>query len=360
MRILVTGAAGFIGYHVVQQLLKTPHQVTGLDSIEFDENAQLKYARLAETGIHLPEGSLSSTKESRGNTELPFGKMLSSIFTSNYRFIRLDMKDEKALLTLFAAGRFDYVVHLAGCSCDRLSINNPDDCLQNDILIFTNLLKACRKHPVKHLIYASSSSVYGENPKIPFMETDKADKPVSVLAAAKRSNELMAHVYSHLYHIPTTSLRYFTLYGPWGRSDMAPTRFASAIANRESINLYNGGDMIRDFTYIDDAVEATVRILSEIPSENPFFKVINIGRNQPESLLRMIEILEKKLGGTVRKKECLMQLGETKYSWAETYVLKTTTGYTPQTDLETGMEYFTQWFKSYYQAHASTGSSFQS
>lgn len=362
MKILVTGAAGFIGYHVVQRLLKISHQVTGLDNMKFDGDEQLKYARLAETGIYLPGESLSSSKESEGDKELPYGKMFSSISAPNYRFIRLDMEDKEALPALFAAGRFDYVVHLAGASCLRPGVNNPDDCAQNDMLIFINLLKACRKHPVKHLIYASSSSVYGANPKIPFMETDKADKPVSLLAAAKRSNELMAHAYSCLYHIPTTALRYFAVYGPWERSDMAPTCFASAITNRKPIDLPNSGNTTRDFTYIDDAVEATVRIISKIPAENPFFKVVNIGRNQPESLQTMLGILEKKLGETVRKKECLVQPDEIEIerSWAETYTLKIITGYAPQTNLETGMEYFMQWFKSYYQVQASVNSSSQS
>lgn len=242
MKILVTGAAGFIGFHLSEKLLALGHTVVGIDNINDYYDVNLKYARLKELGID------------RENAEVFYQESISST-NENFKFIRLNLEDKEELFKLFTAENFEVVCNLAAQAGVRYSIENPDAYIQSNIVGFLNILECCRHHQIKHLVYASSSSVYGANKKVPFSEEDSVDNPVSLYAATKKSNELMAHTYSHLYKIPTTGLRFFTVYGPWGRPDMAPILFADAISNDRPIKVFNNGDMERDFTYIDDIVE---------------------------------------------------------------------------------------------------------
>ncbi len=260
-KILITGTAGFIGFHLTQRLLTEGYTVVGLDNINNYYDINLKYARLAETGIYSPDETDHTGGKNREYKEIAFGKLITSVTNSNYRFIRLNLEDKPEIEKLFANEKFDYVVNLAAQAGVRYSIENPDAYIQSNIVGFLNILEACRNNPVKHLVYASSSSVYGANAKVPFSETDQVDNPVSLYAATKKSNELMAHTYSHLYKIPTTGLRFFTVYGPWGRPDMSPILFASAIAEIHPIKVFNNGNMERDFTYIDDIVEGIIRLI---------------------------------------------------------------------------------------------------
>ena len=246
-RILITGTAGFIGFHLANRLIQEGHEIVGLDNLNDYYDLQLKYARLAETGI--PHEALNA------------GVMIQSRIHPSYRFVQASLEDKAGLMHLFERENgFDYIVHLAAQAGVRYSLEHPDTYIQSNVVGFMNILEACRRFPVKHLVYASSSSVYGDNAKVPFSESDRVDHPVSLYAATKKANELMAHSYSHLYGIPTTGLRFFTVYGPWGRPDMSPILFASAIAKGEPIKVFNNGHMERDFTYIDDIIEGTVRI----------------------------------------------------------------------------------------------------
>lgn len=347
-KILVTGAAGFIGFHLVNRLLKEGYQVFGLDNINNYYDVNLKYARLAETGIYSSAESVFNGGEKRKYNEIVFGEMIQSLITSNYRFIRQDIENKSKIDQLFSQEKFDYVVNLAAQAGVRYSIENPDVYIKSNIMGFFNILEACRSYPVKHLIYASSSSVYGANKKVPFSENDRVDNPVSMYAATKKSNELMAYTYSHLYNIPTTGLRFFTVYGPWGRPDMSPILFADAITQNKPIEVFNNGEMLRDFTYIDDIIEGLFRVITTIPNTNPPYRIMNIGNGAPVELMLFIETMEKAFGKKADKIMAPMQAGDVKQTWADTRKLKETVNYEPKTNIEDGIQNFVSWYSSYY------------
>lgn len=335
MKILVTGAAGFIGFHLSQKLLELGHTVVGIDNINDYYDVNLKYARLKELGID------------RENAEV-FYQEITSNTNANFKFIRLNLEDKKELFQLFTTESFEVVCNLAAQAGVRYSIEKPDVYIQSNIIGFLNILECCRHHEIKHLVYASSSSVYGANKKVPFSEEDNVDTPVSLYAATKKSNELMAHTYSHLYKIPTTGLRFFTVYGPWGRPDMAPILFADAISNDRPIKVFNNGDMERDFTYIDDIVEGVKRVIEKSIEERDLYKVYNIGNNDSVKLLDFITQIEKSLGKEATKEMLPMQMGDVKKTWANVDGLIKDYNYSPNTSLSTGIKEFINWFKDFY------------
>ena len=318
MKILVTGAAGFIGSYVCKYLLSRGDEVVGLDNINSYYDINLKYGRLLTLGI----------EENAVNWYL----FVESNVYEKFRFIRMNLEDKQAMQMLFANERFDKVVNLAAQAGVRYSIENPYAYVESNIDGFLNVLEGCRHYRVKHLIYASSSSVYGLNGKVPFSENDSVAHPVSLYAATKKSNELMAHTYSHLYAIPTTGLRFFTVYGPWGRPDMSPFLFASAILNNRPIKVFNNGDMLRDFTYIDDIVEGVLRVIDHVPEpnlnwndQNPEpssskapYKIYNIGNSHPVKLMDFIEAIEKAIGHPADKIYFPMQPGDVYQTNADT------------------------------------------
>ncbi|MCX8107417.1 MAG: NAD-dependent epimerase [Verrucomicrobiae bacterium] len=333
MRILVTGAAGFIGFHLARRLLQRGDTVVGLDNLNDYYDVSLKKARLA-----LLDGN------------------------SNFEFARLDLADRPAMERLFATGRFDRVVHLAAQAGVRYSLVNPHAYVDSNLLGFMNILEGCRRHPVQHLVYASSSSVYGANTKLPFSVHDNVDHPLSLYAATKKANELMAHTYSHLYNLPTTGLRFFTVYGPWGRPDMAMFKFTRAILAGEPIDVYNHGRMQRDFTYIDDIVEGVVRVLDRIPTGNPDwdgsapdpgtsrapYRIYNIGNHRPVELLYLIDLLERALGKRAERRLLPMQPGDVPTTFADIDDLRLDTGFVPLTPIEEGVSKFVAWYREYY------------
>ncbi|CAM1352063.1 NAD-dependent epimerase [Tenacibaculum ascidiaceicola] len=335
MKILVTGAAGFIGFHLSQKLLELGHTIVGIDNINDYYDVNLKYARLKELGID------------RENAEV-FYQEITSNTNANFKFIRLNLEDKKELFQLFTTESFEVVCNLAAQAGVRYSIEKPDVYIQSNIVGFLNILECCRHHEIKHLVYASSSSVYGANKKVPFSEEDNVDTPVSLYAATKKSNELMAHTYSHLYKIPTTGLRFFTVYGPWGRPDMAPILFADAISNDRPIKVFNNGDMERDFTYIDDIVEGVKRVIEKSIEERDLYKVYNIGNNDSVKLLDFITQIEKSLGKEATKEMLPMQMGDVKKTWANVDGLIKDYNYSPNTSLSTGIKEFINWFKDFY------------
>jgi len=335
MKVLVTGAAGFIGFHVVQALLNKSIEVVGIDNLNEYYDVNLKIARLAECGVVVRAD----------------GMVIKQPENSNYRFMFLNIADKAGLDRLFAEEKFTHVINLAAQAGVRYSLDNPYAYLESNLTGFLNILEAVRNNPVEHLVYASSSSVYGLNGKIPFSAEDRVDEPISLYAATKRSNELMAHTYSHLFNIPSTGLRFFTVYGPWGRPDMAYFKFAQKIVNGEAIEVYNNGDLKRDFTYIDDIVNGIIKILVKAPSkvgDHAAAKVYNIGNNQPVQLLEFIKILEKNLGRTAEKKFLPMQPGDVYATWADIDPLINEINYKPETNIQTGLQKFVEWFKSYY------------
>lgn len=348
MKYLVTGTAGFIGFHVAQRLLDRGDEVVGLDIINDYYDINLKYARLESMGI--------------SKTRIEKGVSVQSDTISGYRFIQLDLAEKAPLLELFAHEEFDVVINLAAQAGVRHSLNKPEAYLESNIVAFLNILECCRFHPVKHLVYASSSSVYGSNEKMPFSTSDSVDHPISLYAASKKTNELMAHTYSHLFDIPTTGLRFFTVYGPWGRPDMALYLFTDAIVKGEPIKVFNFGKMRRDFTYIDDIVEGVIRVADRPAQPNPDFdsndpdpgsgkvpfKVYNIGNSSPVLLMDYIKAVEKALN-----KEAIMDLlplqpGDVPASHADVTDLVRDTGYKPETNVEQGVEKFIEWYKDYY------------
>ncbi len=347
MKILVTGSAGFIGFHFVNLLVAKGYDVVGLDSINDYYDVNLKYARLYEAGID---------KE-----KIAYNKFISSIKCPNYRFIQLNLEDEKNILKLFKTEKFDKVVNLAAQAGVRYSLQNPKAYIHSNIVGFLNILEGCRHHKVKHLIYASSSSVYGLNEKMPFSVKDNVDHPVSLYAASKKSNELMAHTYSHLYGLPTTGLRFFTVYGPWGRPDMALFIFTRTILEGKPIEVYNNGMMERDFTYVDDIVEGMFRIIQKEPetnrnwtgldpdpssSKSPY-RIYNIGNNNPVKLLDFIEAIEKTTGKKAIKNMMPIQPGDVVKTWANVNALVEDFDYAPNTTVSEGIRKFVEWYRRY-------------
>ncbi len=326
MKILVTGAAGFIGHQTTLRLLARGDTVIGVDNLNDYYDVSLKEARLQDIAKH-PQAS-------------------------NFKFIKLDLADTSATEALFKTEQPERVIHLAAQAGVRYSLQNPHAYVQSNLVAFTNILEGCRHNKVEHLVYASSSSVYGGNTKLPFSEQDTVDHPVSLYAATKKANELMAHTYSHLYGIPTTGLRFFTVYGPWGRPDMSPFLFADAILSNKPIKVFNHGDMMRDFTYIDDIVEGLVRVADKVatPEANSSvpYRVFNIGNNQPEKLMDFIGILEEAFGKVAEKEFLPMQAGDVKATYADTSALEAWVGFKPYTPLKEGIAKFSDWYTAYY------------
>ncbi|WP_291871484.1 NAD-dependent epimerase [Maribacter sp.] len=341
MKILVTGAAGFIGFHVSKSLLQHGHKVIGLDNINDYYDVNLKFARLKELGI---------TKE-----DAEKHNVITSSQTTNknaFQFIRMDLQDREALPLLFKAEKFDVVCNLAAQAGVRYSIENPETYVDSNIVGFLNILECCRNNNIKHLVYASSSSVYGLNDKIPFSTDDTVDKPISLYAASKKSNELMAHTYSHLFNIPTTGLRFFTVYGPWGRPDMAIFLFTKAISENKPINVFNHGNLERDFTYIDDITEGVVRICEKATkkriTDNQLYKIYNIGNNNSVKLGDFISEIELNLDKKATKKMMPMQPGDVERTWANVDELIKDYNYKPNTSLKKGVQSFVNWYKDFY------------
>lgn len=336
-KILVTGAAGFIGYHLCERLIKDGYQVVGLDNINDYYDVNLKYDRLTELGIE------------RSGAEV-FGKEVRSEKHDNFMFVRMNLEDREGLPQLFKEEKFDSVIHLAAQAGVRYSLENPMAYVDSNLVGFMNILESCRHNEIQHLVYASSSSVYGANAKIPFSEEDRVDHPVSLYAATKKSNELMAHTYSHLYNIPTSGLRFFTVYGPWGRPDMAPMLFANAITQDKPIKVFNHGDMSRDFTYIDDIVQGIIITLNNPPSSSEDdsrpYQLFNIGNGSPVSLMEFIETMEKALEKKAKKNFMEMQPGDVPRTWADTSQLNALR-YQSTTGIGEGVAEFVRWFKEY-------------
>jgi len=334
MNILVTGAAGFIGFHVSQRLLAAGHQVVGIDNLNDYYDVSLKQARLDQI---LPHPA--------------------------FTFIEMDLADRQAISSLFEQHAFERVIHLAAQAGVRYSIDNPHAYADANLIGHLNILEGCRHHKIGHLLYASSSSVYGLNRKMPFSTDDTVDHPVSLYAATKKANELMSHTYSHLYQLPTTGLRFFTVYGPWGRPDMALFKFTRAMLAGEAIDVYNRGEMTRDFTYIDDIAEAIVRLQAVVPqpdsawsveqgspaSSSAPYRVYNIGNSQPTRLMTYIESLEKALGIEAQKNMLPMQPGDVLGTSADTQPLYDAINFRPQTSVEQGVQQFVDWYRDFYQ-----------
>ena len=349
-KILVTGTAGFIGFHVAAKLLARGDTVVGLDSINDYYDVRIKHGRLAEAGISI--------------AEVEYGQKIKSSLFPEYEFIQLKLEDRDALLRLCKDEKFDVVCHLAAQAGVRYSLTNPYAYVSANLEGFMNMLEACRHSGVGHLAYASSSSVYGLNTNMPFSTHDNVDHPVSLYAASKKSNELMAHTYSHLFNLPTTGLRFFTVYGPWGRPDMALFIFTKAILAGEPIDVYNNGNMQRDFTYIDDIVEGIVRVVGSPakansgwnsaapePSSSPApYKIYNIGSSSPVKLLDFIAAIEKALGKSASKNFMPIQPGDVPATWADVKDLVQDFSYRPATPIEQGVKNFVKWYRDFYQA----------
>ena len=338
MKVLVTGAAGFIGFYTAKVLLSKGHQVVGLDNINDYYDVNLKYSRLNELGIDKNEAS-------------EFNKLCKSK-SENFDFVRMNLEDREELPKLFKNEKFDIVCNLAAQAGVRYSLENPETYVDSNLVGFLNILECCRNNNIKHLVYASSSSVYGMNKKIPFSTNDNVDHPISLYAATKKSNELMAHTYSHLFKIPTTGLRFFTVYGPWGRPDMAMFLFTDAIVNDRPIKVFNHGNMERDFTYIDDIVEGVVRIIEKSPTKriesNELYKIYNIGNNNSVKLLDFIKEIESNLDKDAKKDMMEMQPGDVERTWADVDELIKDYDYRPNTSIKHGVKSFIDWFKDYY------------
>lgn len=330
MKVLVTGGAGFIGFYLTKALLSRGDIVVGIDNLNDYYEPQLKRDRLTDIAEH-PQ-------------------------VANYQFIQLDLADQKGIERLFGEHQFDVVVNLGAQAGVRHSIDNPHAYVDSNLVGFVNILEGCRHNNVKHLVYASSSSVYGMNVKQPFNTNDRVDYPISLYAATKKSNELMAHSYSHLYGLPTTGLRFFTVYGPFGRPDMAYFKFTKAILEGKSIDVYNNGEMQRDFTYIDDIVEGVIRVTDKIPESQKLgvsnakapYKIYNIGNNQPVTLRRFITAIEMACDIKAKENMMPMQLGDVPITYADVDDLIADTGFKPETSIEDGIAKFVDWFRTYY------------
>lgn len=326
MKILVTGVAGFIGYHLAERLLVEGINVYGIDNLNNYYDVSLKKDRLAQLQAR-----------------------------TGFEFQLLDLFERQGIDSLFQAEKFDCVVNLAAQAGVRYSIENPFAYVDSNLVGFVNLLEACRYHQIKHLVFASSSSVYGANTKVPFATSDNVDRPVSLYAATKKANELIAHTYSHLYNLPITGLRFFTVYGPWGRPDMAYFKFVDAIAQGKPIDVYNFGNMKRDFTYIDDVIEGVVRVMFKPPqaivdgsASTAPYKIYNIGNNTPVELLQFIEVIEKAVGKTAIKNLLPMQPGDVPCTYADVDDLIKDVGFKPTTSIEEGLGRFVEWYQKYY------------
>lgn len=333
MRILVTGAAGFIGCSLAKRLAGRGDEVTGVDNLNDYYDVHLKLARLAECGISV-------------EADAPYGKQFVSSLWPNFHFGRTDIADREAMEALFAREQFDVVVNLAAQAGVRYSIENPYAYQHSNLNGFLCVLEQCRHHGVNHLVFASSSSVYGQSNSVPFKETAQVDSPVSLYAATKKADELMAHAYSHLYGIRATGLRYFTVYGPWGRPDMAPMLFARSIVTGDEIKVFNHGDMSRDFTFIDDIVEGTLRIIDSHAQTAPTYRIYNIGCGHPVGLMDFISELERALGRKARKRILPMQPGDVHETYADTSRLQAEMGYRPHVSLPEGIRRFAHWYLS--------------
>lgn len=348
MKILVTGAAGFIGSSIAEALSKSGNKVVGLDNINDYYDTGLKYARLENCGIN--------------RKDISWYKFVQSEKYPQYRFIRMNIEDKQALQMLFANEGFDVVCHLAAQAGVRYSIENPDAYIHSNLEGFLYIIEGCRNYSIKHLVYASSSSVYGLNGNIPFSEKSGIAHPASLYAATKKANELMAHVYSYLYSIPSTGLRFFTVYGPWGRPDMSPFLFTDAILHGRSIKVFNQGHMLRDFTYIDDITEGVIRVIHHIPSPDIHwdavhpdpsssvcaYKIYNIGNSTPIPLMDFIEAIEKACGKKAEKEFLPMQAGDVFQTNADTTALQQDIGFKPSTKLNEGIQKYVNWYKEFY------------
>ena len=334
MKILVTGAAGFIGFHTCLKLVNQGHEVYGIDNINDYYDPKLKFDRLNELGFNEVESKL-------------FKNEVQSAKFNSLRFSRIDLVDYESIDNLFKQEQFEVVCNLAAQAGVRYSIENPKAYIDSNISGFLNILEGCRNHKVKHLVYASSSSVYGENKKVPFETTDNVDYPISLYAATKKSNELMAHTYGHLYGFKTTGLRFFTVYGPWGRPDMAYYLFADAISKNEPIKVFNNGDMERDFTYIDDIVNGVTKIIEKNIDSREHYKIYNIGNNKTESLQNFIATIEKAIGKKAIKEMYPMQQGDVPRTFADVDELIKDYKYSPSTDIKSGIDDFIRWHKNY-------------
>ena len=348
MKILVTGTAGFIGSFLALRLLERGDEVIGLDCINDYYDVKIKYGRLKNAGI--------------SQEKISYNTLIQSEKYPNYRFINLKLEDRENLFALFKNEKFDKVCNLAAQAGVRYSLVNPYAYIDSNIVGFVNILEACRHHNIKHLAYASSSSVYGLNEGMPFSTSDNVDHPISLYAASKKSNELMAHTYSYLFNLPTTGLRFFTVYGPWGRPDMALFLFTKAILEDKAIDVFNNGEMLRDFTYIDDIVEGVVRVIDNIPTPNPQwngknpdphsskapYKIYNIGNNNPVKLMDFIEAIEKEVGKTAQKNMLPLQPGDVPATYGNVNDLVSELNYKPNTSIQTGIKNFVKWYREFF------------
>lgn len=347
MKVFITGTAGFIGHHLTEKLLAKDFKVMGIDNLNHYYDVRLKYDRLAKSGIN----------------NVNQGEIVKSDKYENYQFIHADIRDNGTINQLFKKEKFDIVINLAAQAGVRYSLENPQTYLDNNITGFLNILEGCRNYPVKHLIYASSSSVYGSNKKMPFKTSDSVDHPVSLYATSKKTNELMAHTYSHLFNIPTTGLRFFTVYGPWGRPDMALFLFTKAIIEGRGIDVYNYGKMSRDFTYIDDIVDGIHTLINHAPKSasvesesklnsdtNAPYQLFNIGFGSPVKLMDFIGEIEANLGIKAEKNMMPIQAGDVPKTWADVLDLHELTGFKPKTSIEVGIKNFIHWYLEYYDA----------
>ncbi len=350
MKILVTGTAGFIGSHLASKLLARGDQVIGLDCINDYYDISVKYGRLERAGIN------------KDNIE--YNQLTQSKTQENYQFIQLKLEDKDNMMALFAEQKFDAVCNLAAQAGVRYSLTNPDAYIDSNIIGFTNILEACRHNNVKNLSYASSSSVYGLNEALPFSTEHNVDHPISLYAASKKSNELMAHTYSHLFDISTTGLRFFTVYGPWGRPDMALFLFVKAALEGKTIDVFNNGEMLRDFTYIDDIVEGVIRVIDNPAKADPNwngkegkvstssapYKIYNIGNNNPVKLMDFITAIENKLGKTITKNMLPIQPGDVPATYADVTDLVEDLKYQPATPIQQGIDNFVDWYQAFFKA----------
>lgn len=356
MKILITGTAGFIGSHLAVKLLEREDEIVGLDNINDYYDQNVKYGRLQHGGIidRIEDGK-----------DIPYGELLTSKTNGNYKFIKLNLEDKENIMKLFEKEKFDAVCNLAAQAGVRYSLTNPDAYMGSNIIGFMNILEACRHHGVNNLSYASSSSVYGLNEELPFSTSHNVDHPISLYAASKKSNELMAHTYSHLFGISTTGLRFFTVYGPWGRPDMALFLFTKAALEGKTIDVFNNGEMLRDFTYIDDIVEGITRVIDNPAKSHPDwdhkdpsistapYKVYNIGNNNPVKLMDFITAIENKLGKEIDKNMMPIQPGDVPATYADVSDLVEDLEYKPDTSIQEGINNFIDWYLEFFQIDTS-------